>query len=593
MAGTVRGLAGIEKTADVLLRQKVISAEQAEKIRALASPSHPRRHKRHEPPRKEPLPSAGNLPAFIAGLGLVFDGKNVDEEVVARAMAREAGLPFRKIDTLELKADVVTGVISKPFALKHMAVPLEKVGGDLVVAVADPDNSDVEERIELVSGFKVRRVVSTAADIERAINQFFGFRSTVKQAEKGMRHGVGLSDLEQLSALKSEEEISSSDQHVQSAVDLILHYALANRASDIHIEPKREETVVRMRIDGTLNETHRLPRVVHGAVLSRIKLLSRMDISEKRRPQDGRIKVQKEGKESEMRVSVLPVVFGEKAVLRIFDPETAFRGVAELGFYPEDLERYKRFLGQPHGVILVTGPTGSGKTSTLYSSLKHIHSPERNIVTIEDPVEIVVPEFNQVAVQTAIDMTFAIALRAILRQDPDVIMIGEIRDKETAQNAVQAALTGHLVLSTLHTNDTASSLTRLFDLGIEPYLVKNSLIGVVAQRLVRVVCARCKAPHEYSPAVRGQFGLADGAVTLMKGEGCDACRGTGYYGRTGVHEVMEISGAVRPLIDGKTPDQTVKRTAMQEGMKTLKENAVKKMLEGTTTPEEVLRLTGI
>ncbi|MBI5636715.1 MAG: type II/IV secretion system protein [Nitrospinae bacterium] len=578
----------IEKLTDLLLRQKAITATQSEHIRrAWEQRGRHRRRSEKEKIPKLPIP-------FIAALNFTAGGKPLDEEAITRAVAREFGLPFRRIDPLELDGNIVAGTITRPFALWHMVVPLEKTEGALTVAVADPETGEALEQIKKLSGLDINRVIAARSDIERIINQFYGFRATMREAEKGVSAGAALSDLEQLSRLKSEEEISSSDKHIQNAVELILHYALANRASDIHIEPKREETVVRMRIDGALNETQRIPRAVHGAVLSRIKILARLDVSEKRRPQDGRIKVQKEGKESEMRVSILPTVFGEKAVIRIFDAEMALRGLGALGLYPEELERYQRFLARPHGIILVTGPTGSGKTNTLYSSLKYIESPDRNIVTIEDPVEMVVPEFNQVAVQPVIEFTFAAALRAILRQDPDVIMIGEIRDHETAQNAVQAALTGHLVLSTLHTNDTVSSLTRLYDIGIEPYLVKSSLIGVVAQRLVRMICPRCIADIEHTADELKSFGLsASGPVRLKKGTGCDHCRSTGYHGRTGVHEVLEVSNDIRQLIDGKTPDTAIKEMARKSGMRTLKENAARKMAEGITTFEEVLRLTAV
>ncbi len=578
----------VEKLTDLLLRQKAITATQSEHIRrAWEQRGRSRRRSEKDKIPKLPIP-------FIAALNFTANGKPLDEEAITRAVAREFGLPFRRIDPLELDGNVVAGTITRPFALRHMVVPLENKEGELTVAMADPETGEALEQIKRLSGLTINRVIASRSDIEKIINQFYGFRATMREAEKGISSKAALSDLEQLSHLKSEEEISSSDKHIQNAVELILHYALANRASDIHLEPKREETVVRMRIDGALNETQRIPRAVHGAVLSRIKILARLDVSEKRRPQDGRIKVQKEGKENEMRVSILPTVFGEKAVIRIFDAEMALRGIGALGLYPEELERYQRFLARPHGVILVTGPTGSGKTNTLYSSLKFVEAPDRNIVTIEDPVEMVVPEFNQVAVQPVIDFTFAAALRAILRQDPDVIMIGEIRDHETAQNAVQAALTGHLVLSSLHTNDTASSLTRLYDLGIEPYLVKSSLIGVMAQRLVRMICPRCIADIEHTADELKSFGLAaNGPMRLKKGAGCDHCRSTGYHGRTGVHEVMEVTEGIRQLIDGKTPDSEIKEMARKGGMKMLKENAMRKMTEGITTFEEVLRLTAV
>lgn len=539
--------------------------------------------------REEP-----DAPAFIASMKIQSPaGAAVDEDAVMRAIAREYGMTYMKIDPLELDQEVVTGSIPKPFALKHALLPVKKLGNELVIATANPDEAaSLAREITAATGFRVSHVISSRSNIRMALAQFFGFKATISGAEQelsGAKPQAG--NLEQLSKLRSEDEISASDQHVQNAVNLLLNYALVNRASDIHIEPKRDHTEVRMRIDGALVETQKMPRAVHGAVISRIKVLARMDISEKRRPQDGRIKAQSEGRETEMRVSSLPVAFGEKVVIRIFDGDVALRGMDKLGFFPDDLERYQRFLSMHHGVILVTGQTGSGKTSTLYASLRRLYSPAMNIVTIEDPIEMVVPEFNQVAVQPSIDFTFASALRSILRQDPDVIMVGEIRDAETARNAVQAALTGHLVLSTLHTNDTASALTRLYDIGVEPYLVKSSLIGVVSQRLVRVICEHCKADAEYAPEELRPLGLSPDA-TLKRGAGCEKCRSTGYFGRTGVHEVMEITDDLREMIDGRTPDAAIMHKARQNGMRTMRENAAMKVAQGITTIEEATSVIG-
>ncbi|MBI5179005.1 MAG: Flp pilus assembly complex ATPase component TadA [Nitrospinae bacterium] len=583
----------VEKVAVILRNQGVISPEQLQEIRRLMEPP-PTRHRRravHElrKARKEEK----YAPDVISAMKLFsIAGKPVDEELIISVVAKEYGIPFRKVDPLDMDAKVVSETLPKPFALKHHVLPVALLGRELTVATPEPEDAAVVQQIVVATGYRVNHVLSARSEIDKTLKQFFGFQTSVAMAEKEVTgQQAGLANLEQLSKLKSEDEISSSDLHIQNAVDLLLHYALTNRASDIHLEPKREHTVVRMRIDGALVETQKIPRVVHGAIISRIKILARMDISEKRRPQDGRIKVQREGKESEMRVSVLPVAFGEKAVIRIFDAEMALKSLEVLGFFPEELETYKRFLAKPNGIILVTGQTGSGKTSTLYSSLKHLYTPETNIVTIEDPIEMVVPEFNQVAVNPAIDLTFASALRSILRQDPDIIMVGEIRDRETAENAVQAALTGHLVLSTLHTNDTASSLTRLYDIGIEPYQIRSTLIGLVSQRLVRVICEHCKTDVVVAPEELKAAGIANSKpLTLKKGAGCDKCRFTGYYGRTGVHEVMDITENLRNMIDGETPDTAIRQAARKAGMRILQENAVRKMLAGVTTLDEVLRL---
>jgi general secretion pathway protein E len=351
---------------------------------------------------------------------------------------------------------------------------------------------------------------------------------------------------------------------------------------------------VRLRIDGVLHPIYTLPKAVHPAVISRIKTLSRLNIAEKRRPQDGRMKIEYSGKEVELRISTVPVAFGEKAVLRLLNPDVLFQDLEELGFFPFDLIQFRSFLEKPHGIILVTGPTGSGKTTTLYSALRYLSTPEKNIVTIEDPIEMVCSEFNQIAVQPQVDITFANSLRSILRQDPDIIMVGEIRDQETADNAIQAALTGHLVLSTLHTNDSASSLTRLIDLGVEPFLISSTLIGVLAQRLVRKICPHCEESFSLNSEDLQSLGftfLDREKVELKRGKGCINCRNTGYWGRSGVFEVLTITPPVKKQISQKVDADAIKKKASEDGMTTLRENAIKKMLKGATTYQEVLRIT--
>jgi general secretion pathway protein E len=589
-------LGNVEKVAAILLRQKVVSPEQSREIVSVFEQPLSRHRKRgsRDLARKKSRKEEVYAPAFIAGLQLTgLDGKTVDEECVIKAIAKEYGIPYMKIDPLDLDQEIATSTIPKPFALKHTILPIKKSGNDLTVAIADPEEAaSIAQQVAAATGCKVSPVISSRSDLEKLLAQFFAFKTTMSLAENelsGLKPQLG--NLEQLSNIQSEDEISASDLHIQNAVSFLFNYALQNRASDIHIEPKRDHTAIRMRIDGALVETQKMPRVVHAAVVSRIKILARMDIAEKRRPQDGRIKALKGGKESEMRVSSLPVAFGEKMVIRIFDAEIAMKGLETLGFFPDDLKRYKSFLDNRHGIILVTGQTGSGKTSTLYATLKELYTPEINIVTIEDPIEMVIPELNQVAVQPAIDFTFANALRSILRQDPDIIMVGEIRDAETAQNAVQAALTGHLVLSTLHTNDTASTLARLYEIGVEPYLLKSTLIGVVSQKLVRVICENCKTQAVYPPGELKALGIAESG-TLKKGQGCEKCRSTGYLGRTGVHEVMEITDALKNMMDRKTTDAVIKQKAREEGMRTLRENALQKAMNGTTTIEEVVSVLG-
>ncbi|MBW2251917.1 MAG: type II/IV secretion system protein, partial [Deltaproteobacteria bacterium] len=374
----------------------------------------------------------------------------------------------------------------------------------------------------------------------------------------------------------------------------ILIYAFEQKASDIHIEPKRETVMVRMRIDGVLHTVYQLPRKVHNAIVSRIKTLSRLNMAEKRRPQDGRIKTDKGGVEVEIRISTVPVAFGEKVVMRVMDPEVLFQDLDGLGFMPTDMERYNRFVSMPHGIVLVCGPTGSGKSTTLYSTLRKLSTSEKNVVTVEDPIEMVHEDFNQIAVQPAIDITFANILRNILRQDPDIIMIGELRDLETARNAVQAALTGHLVLSTLHTNDAPTSITRLLDLGVPAYLIQATLVGILSQRLVRKICNYCKEPYEIDVLELARMGIEvgkKGKVKLSRGAGCIRCRNTGYRGRIGVFEVLPYSESLKKMTTADTDIEKIKAQAREEGMATLRESAIKKLLEGITTYQEVLRVT--
>ncbi len=394
--------------------------------------------------------------------------------------------------------------------------------------------------------------------------------------------------------MKDETEIESSDQHIVNAVEFMLQHAYDTRASDIHIEPKRDNSLIRFRIDGVLHDIQTAPKIVHRAVVSRIKTMSRLDIAEKRRPQDGRVKTKRGDMEVELRVSTLPVAFGEKAVLRIFDPEILMMDLSDLGFFPDELDHFNNFINRPHGIVLVTGPTGSGKTTTLYSALRTIANQELNVSTIEDPIEMVSPDFNQTAVNNKAGVTFAKALRSILRQDPDIIMVGEIRDPETAQYAIQAALTGHLVFSTLHTNDAASSITRLADLEVERFLITSTLVGAMAQRLVRTVCSHCATDHFLSDEEANTLHLAvpkGKRVKVSVGEGCFECRGTGYFGRTGIFEVLPISEPIKELIIGGADAPKIKRESVTHGMRTLRQSALRKLAEGVTTYEEVIRVT--
>jgi general secretion pathway protein E len=521
--------------------------------------------------------------------------KKIDEECIVQFLAREWGFPYKKIDPLKLDLNTVTTTIPKSFAMKHQVLPIAVSDGSLTVATSNPFNQEAFEDITRVSQMKVNIVLSSKSDITRLIDEFFGFKKSIAAAEiEFTSTGVDLGNLEQYVKLSSADELPSNDQHIIKAVNHLFSYAIDQRSSDIHIEPKRDISLVRMRIDGVLHTVYKLPKKIHRAIVSRIKTLARMDMAEKRRPQDGRIKTDKGGVEVEVRISTVPVAFGEKVVMRIMDPDILFQDLANLGFSSFDISRYNDFIKRPHGIILVCGPTGSGKSTTLYSSLRSLSTPEINITTVEDPIEMIHEDFNQIAVQPLAGITFSTILRNILRQDPDIIMIGEMRDLETAENAVQAAMTGHLVFSTLHTNDAPSSITRLLDLGIPYFLIQATLVGVLAQRLVRKICKYCKESFYIDTTELGELGLQigrEGRIKLYKGKGCVRCRGTGYLGRMGIFEVLPYTESIKKITTEKTDFQEVLVQARKEGMRTLREDAIKKLLEGETTFQEVLRVT--
>jgi general secretion pathway protein E len=519
----------------------------------------------------------------------------LDEETIYQSLARAWKIPFIRIDPLKLDLNLVTTTIPHTFARKHLVLPIEINEGCLTVATPDPFNVEVVHDIAQVTHMKVKTVVSPKTDIIKLINEFFGFKRSIVAAQHQFGTPlVDLGNLEQYVRLRSSDELPSNDQHIVNAVDHLFSYAFDQRASDVHIEPKRDKSIVRFRIDGTLHQIYEIPKNVHSAVVSRIKNLARLDMAEKRRPQDGRIKMEKGGVEAEIRVSSVPVAFGEKLVMRIMDPDVLFQRLENLGFTAMDLIRYQQMISMPNGIVLVCGPTGSGKSTTLYSTLRSLSSPEINITTVEDPVEMIHEDFNQISVQPVIGITFASILRNILRQDPDIIMIGEMRDMETAENAIQAALTGHLVLSTLHTNDAPSSITRLLDLGVPSFLIQATLVGILAQRLVRKVCPHCKEAFEIDHAELTSVGLdlgKEGTVTLHRGKGCMKCRGTGYLGRAGIYEVLPVTEAVRKHVNAECDVELIRDTARKEGMVTLRENAVKQLMAGKTSYQEVLRVT--
>jgi general secretion pathway protein E len=523
-------------------------------------------------------------------------GKPITMEFLTQWVARMHDMDYLKIDPTKINVNQVTQVISQAYARQHQILPVEVSDKDIVIAVADPKNTVWINDIQKIHKQSIKRVHANPVDIQRLLFEFYGVNKQVQSAKK--RHKGKTTDpilnLEQLVKLGTNKDINADDQHVIGLVDWLLQYAFDQRASDIHLEPKRDNGLVRFRIDGKLLKVYDLPPMVMAAVTSRIKILSRIDVAEKRRPQDGRIKTVSQGnREIELRVSTMPTTFGEKCVMRIFDPDAVVVNYQDLGFSEQEANSWRQLINRPHGIILVTGPTGSGKTTTLYSTLKKLATPDVNVSTVEDPIEMVDPVLNQMQVNPKIGLQFASGVRTLMRQDPDIIMIGEIRDLETAQMAVQASLTGHLVLSTLHTNDAPSSINRLLDLGVPDYLLRSTLAGVLAQRLIRLLCPHCKKPSKVDAekwvSMVHPFDIQPPAE-LYEPVGCDECRNTGYHGRQGVFEMMPISNDIRKLIKNDVPSEKVSAMAYQQGMLPLRIAIAQLLKAGTTSLEEAMRL---
>ncbi|WP_413231177.1 GspE/PulE family protein [Marinobacter nauticus] len=532
----------------------------------------------------------------IAALTSQRDGRTLDLERLTHWLARWGGQDYYHIDPLKIDTPAIARVMSYAFAQRHGILAVEITPDEVVIASTEPFKREWESNLRQAVRKDIRRVVANPEDIRRYTVEFYQLASSVSKASGGQSSsGTGNQNFEQLLDLGASENPDANDQHVVKIVDWLLQYAFEQRASDIHIEPRRTVTQVRFRIDGVLHNVYEFPEHVGVAVTSRLKILGRLNVAEKRRPQDGRIKTRKpDNSEVELRLATMPTAFGEKMVMRIFDPEVLLKSFEQLGFSKEDRERWQTMTSRPHGIVLVTGPTGSGKTTTLYSTLKQLASPELNICTIEDPIEMVEPAFNQMQVQTNIDLTFAHGVRALLRQDPDIIMIGEIRDLETAEMAVQAALTGHLVLSTLHTNDAPSAITRLMELGIPPYLIRATVLGVMAQRLARTLCPHCKQPgesdaHAWQTLTRPWKALLP--RQFYQPVGCLECRNTGYMGRAGVYEIMALSDKLTRQITDHCELEQLRLDAYKEGMKSLRLNGAQKVAAGLTTVEEILRVT--
>lgn len=513
-------------------------------------------------------------------------------------LAGKVKLPFTRIDPLKIDFTKVADVMSASYAARFNILPIELTSATLVVATADPFNQEWDSEIAKISRREIKLVIANPLEIAQYIAQFFSLAKSIKNANKLNGQDLALrNNFEQLVELgKANKQVDANDQHIVNIVDWLWQYAFEQRASDIHLEPKRDFSTIRFRIDGVLHQVYQVPAVVMIAMTARVKLLGRMDVIEKRRPQDGRIKTRTVGgQEIELRLSTLPTAFGEKLVMRIFDPDVIVKTLPELGFPTEEANRWDALTSRAHGIILVTGPTGSGKTTTLYTTLKSLATSEVNVCTVEDPIEMVEASFNQMQVQSNIDLSFADGVRALMRQDPDIIMVGEIRDLATAEMAIQAALTGHLVLSTLHTNDAPSAIMRLLELGVPYYLMEATLIGIMAQRLVRTLCVHCKSPDgeitsDLWQSIAGEWPIAR-PEKIYRPVGCPECRDTGYRGRTGLYELLTITEPFSKLIKAETDIHALKRQSILDGLKPLRVAGAIKIAEGVTTAEEVLKVT--
>ena len=535
---------------------------------------------------------------YVASLelnDLRHKGKKLDIEYLCQWLAELAGQEYFYIDPLKIDVPAITLVMSHAFAMRHQILAVEVNSTEILIASAQPWHRAWEDNLRHVNRNDIKRVVANPTDIRRYTVEFYHLSQSVMGASSDAGSATAsLNNFEQMLELGNMKAPDANDQHIVNIVDWLLQYAFEQCASDIHIEPRREQCNLRFRIDGVLHSVYQMPAKVAAAVTSRLKILGRMNVAEKRKPQDGRLKTRNaDGHEVELRLSTLPTAFGEKMVMRIFDPDVLVKSFSDLGFSWEDEKRWKVMSKQHHGIILVTGPTGSGKTTTLYSTLKLLATDQVNVCTIEDPIEMVEPTFNQMQVQDNIDLTFASGLRALLRQDPDIIMVGEIRDLETAEMAIQAALTGHLVISTLHTNHAPSALTRLLELGVPPYLIKSTVLGIMAQRLVRTLCPNCKekAPLDSTGwKTLTRPWSASAPAEVFQPMGCLECRETGYRGRSGLYEILTMSNQIKDMIT-ESPDITqLTRQCIKEGMYSLRLSGAQKVARGLTTIEEVIRV---
>jgi len=517
-------------------------------------------------------------------------------ESLTQWLAAKSGLPYLHIDPFKIDFAAVTQVMSSAYAERFRILPVSVNTREATIATCEPYVQEWEDSLRQVLRLEIKRVIANPQDIQSYIVEFYNLARSVKGATKQDKGALGdITNFEQLVQLSRSGKLDANDQHIVHICDWLFNYAFEQRASDIHLEPRRDAGNVRFRIDGQLHQVYQIPTPVMAAMTSRIKVLGRMDVVEKRRPQDGRLKtVTPDDEEVELRLATMPTAFGEKLVMRIFNPENLVKDYRELGFSDEDERKWNQMVRQPHGIILVTGPTGSGKTTTLYSTLKQLATPEVNVCTVEDPIEMVEPTFNQMQVQSAIGVSFASGIRTLMRQDPDIIMVGEIRDLETAEMAIQAALTGHLVLSTLHTNDAPSAITRLLDIGIPSYLLQSTILGVMAQRLLRTLCPHCREQYDLEDAawehLVSPWKAPKPTGSTYVAKGCLECRMTGYLGRVGIYETMVLTPDLKKAITGQTDLAGLQETAYRDGMKPLRLGGALKVATGHTTIDEVMKV---
>jgi len=566
---------------EILVREKMITLEKLQAAKEF--------QKKHDVP----------LGSAIVSLGVISG------EELAQGLSRQLGYPYIDLDQFEVFPDVIN-LITAEAAKKFMIMPIHRIRSFLTLAMLDPTDLDVIEDIRFRTGLSIQPVIASESGILNAINKYYGSSHSLRLKKEAEDIALAADD-EKITILEeSPEEVSATEVEeitdeapIITLVNNILIEAIKRGASDVHYEPYERSFRIRYRIDGILYETMNLPMKFRDPVTSRVKILSNMDIAEKRLPQDGRIqmrvKLEKGGKkEVDMRVSSLPTIFGEKIVCRILDRENLQIDLTRLGFEPESLDLFKKAIARPWGIVLVTGPTGSGKTNTLYSAISTLNAMEKNIMTAEDPVEFYIPGINQVNIRDEINLNFATALRAFLRQDPDIMLVGEMRDQETVDVAIKAALTGHLVFSTVHTNDAASTVHRLVNMNVEPFLIADAIFMIVAQRLIRRVCKKCGVPQKLPLRTLTDMGYPTEEaeqVTVMQGRGCEVCNNSGYKGRTGLFEVMEVTPAIKELIMARAQSKDIKKRALEQGMITLRRSGLTKIKNGITTPEEVLRET--